>query len=297
MRKTDVEPANLRNSLDSPRSLLFVPGADARKIDRAAEAGADAIVLDLEDSVAPERKSEARALVCDAIRGKRFGDLDVAVRVNPAGTEHYAADVEAVVAAGGRTVMLSKSEDPDAIPTLSRGFTAALLLLVETPLGVLRALDLARASERVAALCFGPADFSLAMGLGDADPSRGIVYHARCELVLAAKAAGVGAIDSVHLDVKNDAAFREDARLGLRLGYDGKLCIHPRQVAIVNEVYTPSVAEVDAAERILAAWDDASRASLGVIAVDGRMIDAPVAAAQRRLLERARRARRVAGIR
>jgi citrate lyase beta subunit len=270
------------------RSLLFVPGADGRKIERAAESGADAVILDLEDSVASERKGEARQTVCDAIRAKRFRGVDVAVRINPPGTEHHVADVEAVVAAGARIVMISKSEDAEAIAALSRGFDAKLLLLLETPLGVLSALALARASERARALCFGPADFSLAMGLVETDASHGILYHARCQVVVAAKAAGVAAIDGVHLDVRNEAAFREDALTGLRLGYDGKLCIHPRQVTITNEVYTPTAAAIDRASRILEAWERAAAEGRGVTSLEGQMIDAPVVAAQRRLLHRAR---------
>jgi citrate lyase subunit beta/citryl-CoA lyase len=271
---------------------LFVPGADARKIERAAESGADALILDLEDSVAPEKKAEARQRVAEAIRAKRFGDVEVAVRVNPPGTDHFAVDVEAVIAAGGRRIMLSKSESPGEIAGVARGLTARLWLLVETPLGIVNAVELARASESVDSLCFGPADFSLAMGLTTTEASRGIAYHARCNLVIAAKAAGVAAIDSVHLDVKNEAAFREDALLGLRIGYEGKLCIHPRQVAITNEVYTPSEAEIDHARRVLEAWEKAAAEGRGVFSLDGQMIDAPVVAAQARVLERARLAGR-----
>src|SRR5690349_14331776 len=116
MEKSDVERPIVR---PSPRSLLFVPGAEARKIERAVETGADAVILDLEDSVAPERKAEARTLVCEAIRARRFGGTEVAVRVNPPGTEPHIADVEAVVAAGGATIMLSKSEDPQAVSLLA----------------------------------------------------------------------------------------------------------------------------------------------------------------------------------
>ena len=284
MAKADVEPARIR------RSLLFVPGSDARKIERAAEAGADALILDLEDSVAAEKKVEAREMVAAAIAAKRFGKVEVAVRVNPPGTDHFAADVESLVFAGRCTIMLSKCESARAIAEATRGLPAKLLLLIETPLGVVNAFEIAKASASVEALCFGPADFSLAMGLAETDASKGITYHARCNLVIAAKAAGIAPIDSVFLAVKEEAAFREDALLGKRLGYEGKLCIHPRQVAITNEVYSPSENEIARARRILEAWEEAKRASLGVIAVDGEMIDAPVVAAQRRVLDRAKRA-------
>ena len=282
MVKTNVEPATVR------RSLLFVPGADARMIEKAGESGADALILDLEDSVAPEKKEEARRIVADALRAGRFGDVEAAVRVNPPGSEHFAADVEAIAAAGGRTIMLSKSERADEIATVARGLDAKLLLLIETPLGIVNALQLANASAAVGALCFGPADFSLEMGLASADASRGITYHARCSLALAARAGGVTPIDSVFLDVKDDAAFREDAVLGKGLGYDGKLCIHPRQVAITNDVYMPSQSEIDRAQRIVEAARQNAAEGRGVFALDGRMIDAPVVAAHERVLARAR---------
>jgi len=289
----NVEPTRLR------RSLLFVPGADARKLERAREAGADAVILDLEDSVAPDKKSDARRLVAEALRSKAFGDLEVAVRINPPDTAQFESDLESVIAAGGRTIMLSKSERPEQIAEVSERLRTLdragandgtkLLLLVETPRGVVNATAIAAASDRVQALCFGPADFALAMGLTETNASRGIAYHARCTLVIAARASGVTPIDSVFLDVKDERGFREDSSLGLSLGYDGKLCIHPRQVAITNEVYTPRPDEIEHARRVVEAWERATDEGRGVFSLDGQMIDAPVVASQRRVLERARR--------
>jgi citrate lyase beta subunit len=281
----EVEPTR------TPRSLLFVPGAEERKLERAREAGADALILDLEDSVAAERKADARRLVAEMLRAKRFGDIEVAVRVNPPGTRYFEADLDAVIGAGGRRIMISKCESAEQVGAIAeKAGSARLLLLVETPLGIVAAPALAGASASVEALCFGPADFSLAMGLVETDASRGIVYHARCSLVIAAKARAVAAIDSVFLSVKDDAAFRKDSELGLELGYDGKLCIHPRQVEIVNAVYTPSAEEVERARRIIDAFERASAEARGVLALDGMMIDAPLVAAQRKVLARARRA-------
>ena len=220
------------------------------------------------------------------------------MRVNAPGTPYFEADLEAVIDAGGRTILLPKSERAEQIDAVAKtlealerkggGAAAKLLLLVESPAGIANALDLGRASPRVEALCFGHADFSLAMGLTEADASRGIVYHARCTLVIAAKACGVEPIDSVHLAVKDEKAFREDAELGLRLGFEGKLCIHPRQVEITNEVYTPTREQIDYALRVIEASRAAEREGRGVFALDGKMIDAPLVAVQQRVLERAR---------
>jgi citrate lyase subunit beta/citryl-CoA lyase len=290
------------DSLRLRRSLLFVPGAEPRKIERALQAGADTLLLDLEDSVAPEQKAEAREHVAAALRAGGFGDTEAAVRVNAFGTPHFEADVEAVVGGGARVILLPKSEDPEQLERvvetvwavesgrLGPGESTKLLLLVESPAGIANASAVARATPRTEALCFGHADFSLSMGLAEADASRGIGYHARCSLVIAAKACGVAPIDSIVLSVKDEKAIREDAALGAALGFEGKLCIHPRQVEIVNEVYTPRPEQVEYALRVTEAWQRARAEGRGVFSLDGRMIDAPLVTVQQRVLERARRA-------
>jgi citrate lyase subunit beta / citryl-CoA lyase len=203
-----------------------------------------------------------------------------------------------VIGAGGRTLMLPKSEKVEEIVAVvesietreTHGAAVKLLLLVESPAGVTNASALVRAAPRAEALCFGHADFALSMGLTEADASRGIIYHARCALVIAAKACGVAPIDTVYLAVKDEQAFRADTELGLGLGFEGKLCIHPRQVEIANKVYTPGKEQVDYALRVVEAWKRAEREGRGVFTLDGKMIDAPLVAVQQRILERARRA-------
>lgn len=285
------------------RSLLFVPAAEPRKVERARDVGADTVLLDLEDSVAPQQKAEARAVVTETLRGDGFGATEAAVRVNAPGTADFEADLRAVLAGGGRTIMLPKCESAEGLTRVvdtlhglegGRSETAAegvkLLALVESPAGITHAFAIGRATPRIEALCFGHADFSLAMGLGEADASRGIAYHARCALVMAAKACGVAPIDTVHLAVKDLEGFREDAGRGLCLGFEGKLCIHPRQVEIANEVYTPGPVQIDYAIRVIDAWERAQAEGRGVFTLDDKMIDAPLVAVQQRVLERARRA-------
>ncbi len=284
------------------RSLLFVPGAEPRKLEKAREAGADTLLLDLEDSVAPQQKAEARANVAAMLRAGGFEETEAAVRVNAPGTPYFDADVEAVIAAGGRAILLPKAESMEQIAAVAEkvetvegslrtpGAASKLLLLIETPAGIAHAANIGRVSPRIEALCFGHADFSLSMGLTDTDASRGILYHARCSVVIAAKACGVAPIDCVHLAVKDEAAFRADAELGLSLGYEGKLCIHPRQVAIANEVYTPAKEQIEYALRVVDAWERAEREGRGVFTLDDKMIDAPLVAVQRQVIDRARRA-------
>lgn len=279
------------------RSLLFVPGGSPKMLARARQTTADTVLLDLEDSVAPDQKEHARALVADALRTGPFGDAESAVRINGPGTPYFEADLEAVTKAGAQAIMLPKCEDAAALTRISARLdhidanrSVRLLALVETAAGIANVHALAEASDRLDALCFGHADFSLDMGLADADPSRGVVYHARCTVAIAAKARGIAPIDNVCLAVKNEAHLREDIALGLGLGFEGKLCIHPLQVTVTNELYTPTVEQIDYAKRVVEGYEAALADGRGVLTIDNKMIDAPLVAQQQRLLERARRA-------
>jgi citrate lyase subunit beta/citryl-CoA lyase len=128
------------------------------------------------------------------------------------------------------------------------------------------------------------------MGLTHPDSATGVIHHARCAVAVAARAVGVAPVDTVCLDVRDEAAFLADAELGLRLGFDGKLCIHPTQVTLANRVWTPSDEQIQAAQRVLEAWLEAQSKGVAVLALDGKMVDAPVVAVHERVLERARRA-------
>lgn len=273
------------------RSVLFVPGGDERKLDRAPQAGADVLVYDLEDAVAPTEKERARRQVCDALA--TVGPGLRLVRVNGLDTPWGLDDIGAVCRAGAHAIMLPKCERAaqlDAVAVRMTGSVeAALVALIETPAGVLDLAGLGDGGGRLAALAFGHADFCRAMGLHNLRADAGVALHARMQLVLAARARGLAAIDCVCLDVRDAAVFRTDAQLGRDLGYDGKLCIHPAQVALANAVFTPDPAAVARAQRVIDAWSRAQRENIGVIVVDGEMVDAPVAAAQQRLLARAQR--------
>ena len=161
---------------------------------------------------------------------------------------------------------------------------------METAAGIAEVATLARDAPRIDALCFGHADFSRDMGLAVADASGGVVLHARCSLAIAARAAQVAPVDTVFLDVRNEEGFRRDAELGLSLGFEGKLCIHPLQVALANQVHTPTAEQVEYAQRVVEAAREAEAEGKGVFTVGGKMVDAPLIAAQQQVLERARRA-------
>jgi citrate lyase subunit beta/citryl-CoA lyase len=283
------------------RSLFFVPGGEPRKLDRARGGGADTLLLDLEDAVAPSEKERARELVASFLQAGDFGGAEPAVRVNPPGTPWFEEDVDAAIAAGARALMIPKAQSVDELAEVGRRIDALerraggqwpvrLLALVETAAGIAQAASLPAASARLDALCFGHADFSRDMGLVAPDPAQGILLHARCALAIAARAGTVAPIDTVYLDVRDEAGFRRDAELGLSLGFEGKLCIHPSQVGIANAVHTPTTEQLAYARRVLAAADQAQASGRGVFTVDGKMVDAPLIAAQVRVLERARRA-------
>jgi citrate lyase subunit beta/citryl-CoA lyase len=277
---------------------MFVPGHDVRKLDRADTAGADTLILDLEDAVATSRKERAREEVSNRIRSAAFTASEVAVRVNAPGTRYFEADLACVVAAGARLLMIPKAESARGIAAVSRavskiersgdGAPVRFLALVESARGIAQVESIGQGASRLDGLCFGNADFALDMGLPDGDPSTGVVYQARCNLAIAAVAARVSPIDGVCLSVKDDAAFAAEATEAVRLGFQGKLCIHPSQVPLANEIFTPSDDQIAAARRIVEAWNTAMASGEGVFSLDGKMIDAPLVAIQKRVLERAR---------
>jgi len=282
------------------RSLLFVPGAERKKLDRSREAAADLLVFDLEDSVAPDHKARAREQVADHIRDAGPGEPEIAVRINPPDSANFGADLDAVVSAGARTIMLPKSESPEGLAQASAAAarletklrvppgSVRLLALVETAAGISRAEVLAGADSRIDALCFGNADFSLDMGLPEPDPSTGVLLHARCRLAIAAAAAKVTPIDGVCLAIRDANAFLQEGNLALRLGFEGKLCIHPAQVEIANSIFTPTTDQIETALRVIEGWKAALANGRGVFALDGKMVDPPLVDIHQRVIDRAR---------
>ncbi len=289
------------------RSLFFVPGGEPRKLEKCRSMGADTVMLDLEDSVPVAEKDRARALVAETLSQGGFGEAEPGVRVNPPSTPYFADDLEAVVSAGAQAIMLPKSESAEDLAEVARrigqlegsGGAGArpvqLLALVETAVGVADVRSVATATPRLTGLCLGHADFSRDMGLTTIDPASGVVLHARCQLAIAAKAAGVTPIDTVCLDVRDEAAFRRDTELGVSLGFEGRLCIHPMQVAIANEIFSPTQEQIEYAKRVVDGAREAKAEGRGVFTVDGKMVDAPLVAVQERLLDKARRIGMLAG--
>jgi citrate lyase subunit beta/citryl-CoA lyase len=281
------------------RSCLFVTGADHRALERARSAGADTLILDLEDTVTPGRKAAARALVSEFLGAGGPGSTERTVRVNAIGTTELVEDLPSVVAAGADALVVPKTEDPDALRALDvrlvtlerqsgrRVGAVKLLPLLETPTGVLRAREIAIASARVDALVIGHVDLSRTLGIRETGAMHGTILHARAHLVLAAKAANVDAIDAVYMRADDDAGCEAEARQGLALGFGGKLLVDARQVPLIHAVYQPSAAEIDYAHRLIAAFDAACAEGRGLFVFEGRVIDLPVVEAERSVLRRA----------
>ncbi|WP_303730832.1 CoA ester lyase [Paracoccus solventivorans] len=263
------------------RSCLFVPTDRPERFAKALAAGPDLVILDLEDAVQPAAKPAAREQIRAFLQG--HSGARVGVRLNAAGTEWFQDDLSLLASPALAAVMLPKAETAETLAEVAGRLQAgaALIPLVETALGIWNALELARA-PRVVQLAFGSVDFQLDAGLPDDDPDRAMLY-ARSRLVLASAAAGVAApIDGVTVDLDDPARTTADVAQSRALGFGGKLCIHPRQIAPVHEGLAPSPAELARARAIVAAADAVG--ANGAIRLDGKLIDRPVAERARRML-------------
>ncbi|MGQ0846657.1 MAG: HpcH/HpaI aldolase/citrate lyase family protein [Sporichthyaceae bacterium] len=261
--------------LASITSLLFVPGHRPDRFAKAAGAGAGAIILDLEDAVAPEDKPEARKHVVEWLEGGNGGS-GVVVRINPPGTPWYADDLKAVA---GHVVMLPKAETAQQVADVAAATGAGVVPLIETAAGVLNAHAILSVPGVVRA-AFGSIDLSAQLGVDPNDHQAFLA--ARSHLVLASGAAGVGGpIDGVTVDVKDEARLTSDSRHGASLGFTAKMCIHPAQLEVVHTTFRPTEDEIVWAKRVVEAAGGGA-----VTTLDGKMVDKPVVDRARRMLER-----------
>jgi len=277
------------------RSKLFVPGSRPELFAKAAASAADALSFDLEDAVAKDRKAEARALLAGFLRDPP-PDLrkTVVVRVNAVATDLFQADLEAVTVPRLDIVNLPVVEDAAAVVEAaaqldrlerqaSRSQPVGILANIETPKGLRNAAAIAAAHPRVVGLQTGYADLFEPCGIDRADQAA--LAHIRLTVRLAAAEAGVAAYDSAYPVVKDADGYRAECVAARRHGFAGKTCIHPSQIAIANETFMPSPAEIDRARRILAAAAEAEAKGVGAYVVDGQMIDEPFLISARAIVE------------
>ncbi|MCB9604332.1 MAG: CoA ester lyase [Sandaracinus sp.] len=261
------------------RSVLYMPGSNARALDKGRSLDADGLILDLEDAVAPDAKELAREQVCTATREGGYGHRELFVRVNALDTAWGHADLVAAATSGAHAVLLPKVESADTVRKADQilranGAPDALTLwcMMETPRGVLRAEEIADSCPRLAGFVMGTSD--LAKDLHAAHTAMRLpllVGLGTC--LLAARAAGLAILDGVYLDLEDADGFAESCKQGAELGFDGKTLIHPKQLAAANEAFAPSAAAIEQSRAILAGWEEASKAGKGVVVVNGKLVE------------------------
>lgn len=260
------------------RSVLFMPGANARALDKARTLPADAVIFDLEDAVAPDAKDRARAQAIAAVRAGGYGRREVIVRVNGLTTPWGRADLAEVADAGADAVLIPKVDSPEDVERAgavltARGAPALLPLwcMLETPRGILNAPRIAD-NPRVAALVMGTSDLTKDLHARHTRDRLPLLMSLELCL-LAARAAGIAALDGVHLDLDDDEGFEAACRQAADLGFDGKTLIHPKTIAKANAIFAPSSAAVAWSRRVIAAHAEALAEGRGIVLVDGRLIE------------------------
>ena len=280
----------INHSLRPRRSVLYMPGANARALDKARTLPADGLILDLEDAVAPDAKDIARDQVVAAVRQGGYGPREVVVRINGLSTPWGRADATAVADCGADAVLAPKIESASDVHALVAALDEAgapaqlpIWVMIETPRAFLRLDEIAGAHPRLAVLVLGTSDLVKDLHARHTR-ERTETATARSLALLAARAYGLGALDGVHLDLDDDAGLAYACTQGRDMGYDGKTLIHPKQIDAANSAFGPSDGEVAAAREIVAAWQEAQTRGQGVVVVNGRLVEQlHVAEAQRQL--------------
>ncbi len=285
------------------RALLYMPGDDRYKIEKALTLGVDCICMDMEDGVAPNRKAEAREGIAAALRALDFGRSEKLARINAVGSGLETEDLQEVLPFHPEGVVIPKVETLEQIRWASEKIEAAelergwplgsvrLLAGVETPKAILNLQEIA-SHPRLEALIFGGEDYAASIGARRTPEALELLY-ARSAVVAACAAFGLQAIDMVSINFRDMEALRREASFGAQLGYTGKQVIHPAQVAPVQEVFTPDEAAIQSARQLVESFEAHQARGSGAFALDGRMIDMPLVKAARGVLERARAAGKI----
>ena len=261
------------------RSVLYMPSSNERALEKAKTLPVDALILDLEDAVAPDAKEVARENACAAAKSGDYGRRELTIRVNAIGSQWHDADLAAAAAAGPDAIVVPKVGSADEVRSLVAAMEAAgapahtrLWAMVETPGAVLHAEEIAIASDRLACLVLGTNDLYKELGATFV-PGRAAVQTSLQLVLLAARSAGVAVVDGVYNDVKDAEGFLAEARQGREMGFDGKTLIHPGQVEPCNDVFAPSADEVEQARAVIAAFEAAQAEGRGVATLGGRLIE------------------------
>jgi len=270
------------------RSVLYMPASNERALDKAKSLPCDALILDLEDSVAPDAKPAAREAACAAAASGDYGRRTLTIRVNSVGTEWHEADLAAAAQAGPAAVVVPKVDSADQVGRLVDALESAgapdhttLWAMVETPVAVLDALSIARASQRLSAFVIGTNDLVKEL-YAEHVPGRTPILPSLHQILLAGRAAGISVLDGVYNDVKNTDGFLAECEQGRQMGFDGKTLIHPGQVEGANDAFAPSEQAVEDARGLIAAFEEGQGS--GVVTYNGRMVEALHVESARRTL-------------
>jgi citrate lyase subunit beta / citryl-CoA lyase len=261
------------------RSVLYMPGANERALEKAKTLPADALILDLEDAVAPDSKVEARGRVCAAAASGEYGMREITIRVNSIETEWHADDVRAVAEAGPAGMVVPKVGSAADVHQVEKALEAGgapdhttIWAMIETPVAMLHAEEIARASERLAVFVMGTNDLAKELH-AEHVPGRQPLVTGLSLALLGARAAGKVILDGVYNDIKDEEGFTAECLQGRRMGFDGKTLIHPSQVEPCNRIFAPSDDEVASSREIIEAFEAAQAEGRGVVTVNGRMIE------------------------
>jgi citrate lyase beta subunit len=281
-----------------------MPGDDRRKIEKATTLGVDCICMDMEDGVAITRKTEARAVIAQAMKDLNFGSSERCIRINSYGSGFEKFDLAAAVATNPDAIVVPKIEAAGEVRSISEYIemyerssdmaigTIRMLVGVETAKGILNLKEIAGVDKRLEAIIFGAEDFAASIGATRSKEADEVLY-ARSAVVTTCAANDLQAIDMVYIDFHNLEELRLEAEQGARLGFSGKQIIHPNQVATVQEAFTPSEEAIEYAQRVVRAFAASQKEGKGAFALDGKMIDMPLLKNAQKVLERAKAAGKI----
>jgi citrate lyase subunit beta/citryl-CoA lyase len=275
--------------------MMFVPGNNPAMMADAHIYGPDSIMLDLEDSVTMAEKDTARLLVYNALKSVDYGDTEMVVRINPLNTPYGKKDIEAVVKAGVHVIRMPKTETADEVREVEAEIERVekeigclgrtkIMAAIESTLGVVNAYAIATASKRMMGIALGAEDYSANLKT-QRTPCGDELRLARETIVVAARAAGIDALDTVYSNLNDMETFRHEVEFIKTLGFDGKSIINPRQIEVVNEVFAPKEKEIEKSRTIIRAIKEAEKKGSGVIAVNGKMVDRPVVLRAQRTID------------
>lgn len=269
------------------RTMLFIPGNNPSMILNGDVFGSDSIIYDLEDAVSPGEKDSARILVRNILSRGKFNNVERVIRINSLNTEFWKKDIDEILPIGIDAILLPKSEKKEDIYAVEAYIKevgeklnidtskVSIIPLIESALGVENAFEIGKSSKKISALFLGAEDLTASLGAKRTKKGDEIFYS-RSRLVVAGRAAGIDIIDTPFTDVNDDEGLKIDAKFAKDLGFTGKSVISPRHIDAVNEVFTPSLEDYEYAKRVLYTIEKAEKEGKGVVALDGKMIDAPI---------------------